>query len=154
MQISFILNGQPIELETSEGAKLLWALRDQLHLTGTKYSCGIAMCGSCTVHVDGKAVRSCITDVSSLEGKNVVTIEGLSKDDAHPVQKAWIEEQAPQCGYCQSGQIMQAASLLEKNQNPSREEIVSHMNGVLCRCGAYNRIVKAVQTASKMMSHE
>ena len=154
MKTKFTLNDKPVEVESAGDSKLLWVLRDQLQLTGTKYSCGIALCGSCTVHMDGEPVRSCIIPVAAIAGKNITTIEGLSEDGSHPVQAAWIKEQVPQCGYCQSGQIMQAAALLNTNPTPNREEIVSYMEGVLCRCGAYNRIVKAVQTASKMLSNE
>lgn len=153
MKTNFVLNGKSVEVETSADAKLLWTLRDHLHLTGTKYSCGMAQCGSCTVHIDGQPVRSCIMPITAVAGKEVTTIEGLSTQGDHPVQKAWIAEQVPQCGYCQSGQIMQAVALLEQNQDPSREEIVEYMNGVICRCGAYNRIIKAIQSASKMMNH-
>lgn len=149
MTTSFELNGKSVQVETEEDALLLWALRDQLQLTGTKYSCGIAQCGSCTIHIDGEPARACVTPVSSLAGKSVTTIEGLGRKHLHALQKAWIAEQVPQCGYCQSGQIMQAAALLEKNPAPSREEIISHMNGVLCRCGTYLRIVKAIERAAK-----
>ncbi|MCB0633965.1 MAG: (2Fe-2S)-binding protein [Saprospiraceae bacterium] len=149
MNTSFKLNQKPVAVETSKEATLLWVLRDQLHLTGTKYGCGIAQCGSCTVHVDGVPTRACITPVSSLEGKSVTTIEGLGKKHLHALQEAWISEQVPQCGYCQSGQIMQAAALLDINPNPSRDEIISHMNGVLCRCGTYLRIINAIERAVK-----
>jgi isoquinoline 1-oxidoreductase alpha subunit len=124
-------------------------IREHLKLTGTKYGCGIAQCGACTVHIDGKATRSCVTPVSTVSGKSVTTIEGLSPDSSHPLQKAWIVEQVPQCGYCQSGQIMQAAALLAQNPKPSREEIVTHMNGNICRCGTYSRIVRAIQRAAQ-----
>jgi isoquinoline 1-oxidoreductase alpha subunit len=146
---SLKINGQTQEVEADEGALLLWVLREQLGLTGTKYGCGIALCGACTVHVDGKPVRACTMPISSIaQNQDITTIEGLSKDGTHPVQMAWIEAQAPQCGYCQSGQIMQAAALLEQNSDPSREEIKSFMNGNLCRCGTYMRIVKAIEIAS------
>jgi len=128
---------------------LLWALRDGFNLTGTKYGCGAGLCGACTVHINGKAERSCQTQVSAVEGRNVVTIEGLSPNSSHPLQKAWIAEQVPQCGYCQSGQIMKAAELLAANAKPSREEIVKHMDGNICRCGTYHRIIAAIQRASK-----
>ena len=118
-------------------------------LTGTKYGCGIGMCGACTVHVNGRAVRSCSKKLSAVAGAEVTTIEGLSPTSSHPLQKAWIAEQVPQCGYCQSGQIMQAAALLESNATPTREEIVSHMNGNICRCGTYPRIIRAIEHASK-----
>ena len=128
---------------------LLWVIRDLLGLTGTKFGCGVAQCGACTVHVNGQPVRACITPVSSIQGKQVTTIEGLSPAADHPLQKAWVAEQVPQCGYCQSGQIMQAAALLAKNKRPTRQQIVQHMNGNICRCGTYNRIVSAIQRAAK-----
>lgn len=146
--LSIKVNGKKHSIDTEESTPLLWVLRDQLGLTGTKYGCGIGQCGSCTVHLDGVPVRSCNVPVSAAKDKSVTTIEGLSEKGDHPLQKAWIQAQAPQCGYCQSGQIMQAAALLERNPKPSREEIVTHMNGNLCRCGAYLRIVKAVQIAA------
>ena len=124
-------------------------IRDELGLTGTKFGCGAAQCGACTVHVNGQPVRSCVTPVSTVAGKKVTTIEGLSPAADHPLQKAWIAEQVPQCGYCQSGQIMTAAGLLAKNKNPSREQIVEHMKGNICRCGTYNQIVAAIQRAAK-----
>jgi isoquinoline 1-oxidoreductase alpha subunit len=147
--IAFTLNGQGVRVEAEPDAPLLWVIREHLKLTGTKFGCGIAQCGACTVHVNGAAVRSCITTVGSAAGKKVTTIEGLSPTSSHPLQQAWVAEQVPQCGYCQSGQIMQAAALLAKNRNPSREEIVAHMNGNICRCGTYSRIVKAIQRAAK-----
>lgn len=151
MQYSFILNGKPVQVTAEEDANLLWTLRERLKLTGTKFGCGVSLCGSCTVHIDGKPVKSCITSLSQAEGKKVTTIEGLSEDRSHPLQVAWIEEQVPQCGYCQSGQIMQAAALLVEIPNPNREEIIKHMNGVLCRCGTYLRILKAIEkTAQKV----
>lgn len=151
MQYSFILNGKPVQVTAEEDANLLWTLRERLKLTGTKFGCGVSLCGSCTVHIDGKPVKSCITSLSQAEGKKVTTIEGLSDNRSHPLQVAWIEEQVPQCGYCQSGQIMQAAALLAENPNPNREEIIKHMNGVLCRCGTYLRILKAIEkTAQKV----
>ena len=153
MKTSFRLNGKTVEVEAPENANLLWTLRDRLDLTGTKFGCGIAQCGSCTVHLDGKAVRSCVMPLKAVEGKTVTTIEGLGGEGLHPVQEAWIEAQVPQCGYCQSGQIMQAAALLSTNQTPSREEIVNHMHGVLCRCGAYMRIIKAIEEASKKVEY-
>ena len=151
VQISFQVNGKQETVEVDPQTTLLWVLRDHLGLTGTKYGCGIAMCGSCTVHVEGTATRACILPAAALDGKSVTTIEGLSEDGSHPVQKAWVQEQVPQCGYCQSGQIMQAVSLLEKNPDPTDEQIKSHMNGVLCRCGTYMRIMKAIKSASKEM---
>ena len=123
-------------------------MRDELGLTGTKFGCGMAQCGACTVHVNGQPTRSCVTPVSSVQGKRITTIEGLSASADHPLQKAWIAEQVPQCGYCQSGQIMTAAALLEKNRKPTREQIVEHMKGNLCRCGTYNQIVAAIQRAA------
>lgn len=148
MTTSFKLNGKSIDVETAEDATLLWTIRETLQLTGTKYACGIAQCGSCTVHVDGVPTRACVTPLASVAGKSVTTIEGLSEKKLHALQEAWIAEQVPQCGYCQSGQIMQAAALLAENPNPSRDEIVSHMNGVLCRCGTYLRIIKAIERAA------
>jgi isoquinoline 1-oxidoreductase alpha subunit len=147
--IQFSVNGRSQRLEVEADTPLLWVLRDTLGLTGTKYGCGIAQCGACTVHVNGEPVRSCSTPVSAAEGKRVTTIVGLSPDSSHPLQKAWVAEQVPQCGYCQSGQIMQAAALLAKNAQPSRAEIVSHMNGNICRCGTYHRIIAAIQRAAR-----
>jgi isoquinoline 1-oxidoreductase alpha subunit len=146
---AFTLNGKPVTAKSEANTPLLWVIRDELKLTGTKYGCGIAQCGACTVHVDGAAVRSCVTPVSSVKGKRVTTIEGLAPNSSHPLQKAWIAEEVPQCGYCQSGQIMKAAELLKSTPKPSREQIVSHMNGNICRCGTYHRIIAAIQRASK-----
>jgi isoquinoline 1-oxidoreductase alpha subunit len=146
---AFTLNGKPVTAGSEADTPLLWVIREELKLTGTKYGCGVAQCGACTVHVDGKAVRSCVTPVGSVKGAQVLTIEGLSPDSSHPLQKAWIAEEVPQCGYCQSGQIMKAAELLASNKKPSRGEIVSHMNGNICRCGTYHRIIAAIQRASK-----
>jgi isoquinoline 1-oxidoreductase alpha subunit len=143
------VNGKPVRSEGPDSTALLWVLREQLGLTGTKYGCGVAMCGACTVHVDGKPVRACVTPVGTLPGKQVTTIEGLAPQGDHPLQKAWIAEQVPQCGYCQSGQIMQAAALLREVKSPTREQIVRHMDGNLCRCGTYSRIVRAVERAVK-----
>ena len=143
------VNGQSTQVEADPATPLLWVIREHLKLTGTKFGCGIAQCGACTVHVDGEATRSCVTPVSACAGKSVTTIEGLSPDGNHRLQKAWVAEQVPQCGYCQSGQIMQAATLLEKNKAPTREQIVRHMDGNICRCGTYQRIVKAIQRAAK-----
>jgi len=126
-------------------------VRDELGLTGTKFGCGMAQCGACTVHVNGQPTRSCVTPVSSVQGKRITTIEGLSANADHPLQKAWIAEQVPQCGYCQSGQIMTAAALLEKTRKPTREQIVEHMKGNICRCGTYNHIVAAIQRAAGEM---
>lgn len=143
------INGKTRSVSTDASTPLLWVIREKLGLTGTKYGCGVAACGACTVHIDGVATRSCVTPVSDVSGKKVTTIEGLSENGEHPLQKAWVEEQVPQCGYCQSGQIMQAAELLAKKVNPSREEIIEHMNGVLCRCATYYRIIKAIESAAK-----
>jgi isoquinoline 1-oxidoreductase alpha subunit len=145
----FTLNGTPVEVENPADEMLLLVLRDTLKLKGTKYGCGAAMCGACTVHVDGVATFSCQLSVADVEGADVATIEGLSPDGSHPLQRAWVEEQVPQCGYCQSGQIMRAAALLAEIPNPSREEIVDEMSANLCRCGTYNRIFKAVERAAK-----
>ncbi len=149
MAISLTVNGKATSIDAAPDTPLLWALREHLKLTGTKYGCGAGLCGACTVHLDGKAVRSCQTQLSQAQGKKVTTIEGLSPDGNHPLQKAWIAEQAPQCGYCQSGQIMQAAELLATKKNPTRDEIVQHMDGNLCRCGTYPRIVRAIERAAK-----
>ena len=145
------INGQSHNVDVEPDTPLLWALRDTVGLTGTKYGCGIAQCGACTVHVDGVAMRSCSVPVASVAGKNITTIEGLAPQADHPLQKAWIAEQVPQCGYCQSGQIMTAAALLAKNRKPTREQIVAHMNGNICRCGTYNQIVAAIQRAADEM---
>ena len=149
--ISLTVNGKAYKVDVAPDAPLLWVLRDTLGLTGTKYGCGIALCGACTVHVNGEPVRSCSTPISQVAGKKVTTIEGLSRDSSHPLQKAWIAEEAPQCGYCQSGQIMSAAALLTKNKSPSDADIDKAMSGNVCRCGTYNRIRKAIHTASAMM---
>ena len=149
MASSLTVNGKPASIDAAPDTPLLWALREHLKLTGTKYGCGAGLCGACTIHLDGKAARSCQTQLSQAAGKKVTTIEGLSPDGNHPLQKAWIAEQAPQCGYCQSGQIMQAAELLATKKNPTRQEIVQHMDGNLCRCGTYPRIVRAIERAAK-----
>jgi len=146
---SLTVNGAPVSVDATPDTPLLWVLREHLGLTGTKFGCGAALCGACTVHVDGRAVRSCVTTLASVTGAAVTTIEGLSTDRSHPLQRAWIAEQVPQCGYCQSGQIMQAATLLASNPNPSREQIVAHMDGNLCRCGTYTRIVAAIERAAR-----
>ena len=150
MEINFTINGNPVTVDVEPMMPLLWVVRDELGLKGTKYGCGRAMCGACSLHVDGDLFRSCSYPVKNVDGKEVTTLEGLSEsaENLHPIQQAWIETNVPQCGYCQSGQIMQAAALLEKNENPSREEIVNHMNGVLCRCGTYMRIIKAIERAT------
>ncbi len=147
---SLNINNSIHQVDVAEGTSLLWVLREHLGLTGTKYSCGIAQCGSCTIHVDSRPMKACILTVESFaNGQQIRTIEGLSESGDHPVQKAWIEAQVPQCGYCQTGQIMQAVALLEENPNPGREEIKNYMNGVLCRCGTYMRIMKAIVLASE-----
>jgi aerobic-type carbon monoxide dehydrogenase small subunit (CoxS/CutS family) len=146
-KINFTVNGIPREVDVDPTMPLVWVLRDYLELTGTKFSCGIATCGACIVHLEGEPVRSCVLPVKGVEDKKIVTIEGLSTNNEHPIQKAWIEEQAPQCGYCQSGQIMAAAALLEKNPQPGDEEVAQVMRSVLCRCGAYPRIKKAIKRA-------
>ena len=146
---SFVLNGKPVTVPADPQSLLLWTLRDDLALTGTKYGCGAGLCGACTVHVNGVAMRSCATPLSAVEGKTVTTIEGLSPDSSHPLQKAWIALAVPQCGYCQSGQLMKAAELLAANKRPSRAEIVRHMDGNICRCGTYHRIIAAIEQAAK-----
>jgi aerobic-type carbon monoxide dehydrogenase small subunit (CoxS/CutS family) len=149
MAITFTLNGKSKTLpDVSPDMPLLWVLRDVLDMTGTKFGCGMALCGACTVHINGAATRSCITPISSVSGKHVTTIEGLSADGSHPVQKAWIEEDVPQCGYCQSGQIMSAVALLEKKPHPSDADIDEAMSGNICRCGTYQRIRKAIHRAA------
>ena len=154
MSIEFKLNGSKTKLDPQPETTLLWVLREHLKLTGTKFGCGSGLCGACTVHLNGQPIRSCITPVSALAGKSVTTIEGLSKNQSHPLQKAWVEAQVPQCGYCQSGQIMQAAALLESNENPSREEILAYMNGNICRCGTYLRIIRAIKIASAELTKD
>jgi len=148
--IKFTLNGKPQTVDASPEMPLLWVLRDTLGMTGTKFGCGMALCGACTVHINGDAVRSCITQVSSVAGKTVTTIEGLSTDASHPVQAAWIEEDVPQCGYCQSGQIMTAASLLAKKAQPTDADIDEAMRGNICRCGTYQSIRKAIHRAAQI----
>ena len=147
--VAFNVNGKAVSAQAEESTPLLWVLRDELKLTGTKFGCGAAHCGACTVHVNGKAVRSCVTPLAAVKGAKVTTIEGLSPTGQHPLQTAWVAEQVPQCGYCQSGQIMKAAELLAANPKPSRDEIVAHTNGNICRCGTYHRIIAAVQRAAK-----
>ena len=147
--IKFTLNGKAQTVDVPAQMPLLWVLRDTLGMTGTKFGCGMALCGACTVHQNGQAIRACITPVSSVAGKNITTIEGLSPDSTHAVQKAWIELDVPQCGYCQSGQIMRAAALLKKTPNPAPAEIAKQMKTNLCRCGTYNRIVAAVARAAR-----
>jgi isoquinoline 1-oxidoreductase subunit alpha len=147
--VAFTINGKTVNVEAEPDTALLWDVREHLKLTGTKYGCGSGLCGACTVHIDGKAVRSCQTQISTVGGRRVTTIEGLSPNSNHPLQKAWVAEQVPQCGYCQSGQIMQAAELLARNKTPSRDEIVEHMDGNICRCGTYLRIISAIQRAGR-----
>ena len=149
--VTIKVNGTSHRLDVENDTPLLWVLREEVGLTGTKYGCGIAQCGACTVHVNGQAMRSCAVTIGSLDGAEVTTIEGLSSDSRHPVQQAWLVEQVPQCGYCQSGQIMQAAALLAKNSNPTREEVIGHMDGNLCRCMTYSRIQKAIMRAASEM---
>ena len=148
------INGQSHYVDAEPDTPLLWVIREDLQLTGTKFGCGIAECGACTVHVDGQAMRSCSVSVGDVEGSTITTIEGLHHADQHPVQQAWIEDQVPQCGYCQSGQIMQASALLARNPNPTEEEIVDAMDGNLCRCATYFKIVGAVQKAAKIAKKE
>jgi isoquinoline 1-oxidoreductase subunit alpha len=143
------INGKKQEVEVDPATPMLWVLRENLNLVGTKFGCGIAQCGACTIHLDGEAVRSCQLPVSAVANKKITTIEGLSEDGTHPLQKAWMEHDVPQCGYCQSGQIMTAAALLEKNPNPTEDEIKTAMNGNICRCGTYFRIREAIKTAAK-----
>ena len=147
--VRFEVNGKPVSVDAEPDAALLWVLREHLKLTGTKFGCGSGLCGACTVHINGKATRSCQVQASELAGKKVKTIEGLSPDSSHPLQQAWVAEQVPQCGYCQSGQIMQAAELLERTKRPSRAQIVKHMDGNICRCGTYPRIVRAIERAAR-----
>lgn len=142
------INGKERQVDIDPDTPMLWVLRDHLDLVGTKYGCGVAMCGACTIHLDGNATRACQILVSVAEGKSITTIEGLSKDGNHPLQKAWLSVDVPQCGYCQAGQIMNAATLLERNPNPTDEEIESAMNGNLCRCGTYIRIKEAIKLAA------
>lgn len=143
------INGTSKQVDVDPSTPVLWVLRDHLDLVGTKFGCGIAQCGACTIHLDGNAVRSCQLPVSAAEGASITTIEGLSENGDHPVQKAWMDHDVPQCGYCQAGQIMTAAALLQQNPNPSDEDIENAMNGNICRCGTYLRIKAAVKTASQ-----
>jgi len=142
--VSFTLNNRQISVDADPSTPLLWAIRDHVGLTGTKYGCGAGLCGACTIHIDGTAQRSCQIDIGSVAGKRVLTIEGLSATSSHPLQRAWLVEEVPQCGYCQSGQIMKAAELLA-----SRAEIITHMDGNICRCGTYHRIIAAIERAAK-----
>ena len=147
--VAFTLNGKSTKVDAEPETPLLWVIREDLKITGTKFGCGAGLCGACTVHIEGEAAFSCQTAISEVEGKHVTTIEGLSSNADHALQKAWVEEQVPQCGYCQSGQIMRAAALLSKNKNPTREQIVEHMKTNICRCGTYVRIIAAIQRAAK-----
>ena len=147
--VSLSVNGNMVQVEADPEAPLLWVIREHLKLTGTKFGCGSGFCGACTVHLDGAAVRSCLTPLKSVGARKITTIEGLSSERDHALQKAFIAEQVPQCGYCQSGQIMQAAALLKRNKKPTRDQIVRHMNGNICRCGTYQRIVRAIERASQ-----
>ena len=149
MPVGFTINGKTASVDVDNDTPLLWVVREHLKLTGTKFGCGSGLCGACTVHVDGKAVRSCQTTTGAVAGKAVTTIEGLSPNSSHPLQKAWVAEQVPQCGYCQSGQIMQAAELLANTRQPTRDQIVTHMDGNICRCGTYPRIVRAIERAAR-----
>lgn len=150
----FVLNGQPVTLDVAPETPLLWAIRDEARLTGTKFGCGIGMCGACTVHVNGRATRACITTLGAVEGAQVTTIEGLDPNDSHPLQQAWVELQVPQCGYCQPGQIMQAAAMLVDFPNPDDSQIDAVMNGNLCRCMTYSRIRNAIKLAAQTMQSE
>jgi len=147
-----LINGKTFMVDADPATPLLWVIRERLQLTGTKFGCGIAQCGACTIHLDGAAARSCQTTVAQAAGKKITTIEGLHPKGEHPLQKAWIAEQVPQCGYCQSGQIMQAAALLAKNPNPTDEEIVAAMTGNICRCATYLRIKRAIKRAAREVS--
>jgi isoquinoline 1-oxidoreductase subunit alpha len=149
LHFTLLINGKSQDVNVEPETPLLWVLRDTVGLTGTKYGCGMGLCGACTVHLDGKAVRSCQTPVKSVGTKKITTIEGLGKDGLHPVQEAWIAEQVPQCGYCQSGQIMQAVSLLRDKPHPTLEEINDGMAGNICRCGTYQRIRRAIQRVAR-----
>jgi isoquinoline 1-oxidoreductase subunit alpha len=149
MAIDFTVNGKPASTDAPPATPLLWVLREGLKLTGTKFGCGTGLCGACMVHIDGKRAFSCQTQVSEIAGKSVTTIEGLANGSLHALQKAWLAERVPQCGYCQSGQIMSAADLLRQTPNPTREQIVEHMSTNICRCGTYQRIVRAVERAAR-----
>jgi isoquinoline 1-oxidoreductase subunit alpha len=150
MAISFVLNGKPQTVDVSPQMPLLWVLRDTLNMTGTKFGCGMALCGACTVHIEGEAARSCVTPIANVAGKKITTIEGLSTAGSHPVQQAWMEINVPQCGYCQPGQIMSAVALLAKKASPSDAEIDDAMSGNICRCGTYQRIRQAIHRAATM----
>ena len=150
-QYNLNINGKTLQVDVDPNTPILWVLRDHLDMVGTKFGCGIAQCGACTIHLDGNAVRSCQLPVSAVEDAKITTIEGLSENGDHPVQQAWMEHDVPQCGYCQAGQIMTAAALLQQNPSPSDEEIENAMNGNICRCGTYLRIKAAVKTASQKL---
>ncbi len=151
--MEFRLNGAPVTLDVDEDTPLLWVIRDEIGLTGTKFGCGKGLCGACTVHLNGQAIRSCITPVSVIAGQSITTIEGLADGDVlHPVQTSWIENNVPQCGYCQSGQLMSASALLAKNAQPSDEDIDMAMSGNICRCGTYPRIRKAIKQAASQIA--
>jgi isoquinoline 1-oxidoreductase subunit alpha len=152
MAMQFTLNGKTQTVNVDPNMPLLWVLRDTLGMTGTKFGCGMALCGACTVHIDGAAIRSCVTPISSVSGKKVTTIEGLSADRSHPVQRAWIEIDVPQCGYCQSGQIMSAVALITKKPQPTDAEIDDAMRGNICRCGTYQRIRQAIHRAAQLQA--
>lgn len=152
--ITFEVNGRAASFDDDPSTPLLWVLRDNLQLTGTKYGCGIARCGACTIHIDGEPVRACVTPVSRAHGRAVTTIEGLSRDVSHPVQRAWLELQTPQCGYCHSGQMMTAAALLKKIPQPTDTDIDDAMSGNLCRCGTYHRIRASVHRAAELQARE
>ena len=152
--VAFTINGKPASVEADDDTALLWIVREHLKLTGTKFGCGVAQCGACTVHIDGEPAFACITPLKDVAQREVTTIEGLSHDSNHPVQRAWIEEQVPQCGYCQSGQIMAAAALLKRTPHPTRAQIVEAMNGNICRCGTYNHIIRAIGVAARMTLNE
>ena len=154
MIITFNVNQAAYEVDIDPTMPLLWVLRENIGLTGTKFGCGVAQCGACTVHINGQAVRSCVVPIAAVEGKDITTIEGLSSDLSHPLQQAWIAEDVPQCGYCQSGQIMSAAVLLSHNANPSDLEIDDVMAGNICRCGTYNRIRRAIHRAADTIAEE
>lgn len=154
MAISLNVNGKPVSVTAEADTPLLWVIRDEIGLTGTKFGCGAALCGACTVHLNGQPVRSCQTPVSAAAGKKIATIESLSPDNSHPLQKAWIAHDVPQCGYCQSGQLMSASALLATNKNPSDADIDNAMSGNICRCGTYNRIRAAIKSAAAEMRNK